>query len=277
MYRLTVVSKIPRWIQYIAVIIIFTITWMYILFYSEFTNIKTINIYREWALIDINKSYSVVDYMRGSNLLSIDNKNIAQRLQRSQSAISQIRINKDFPDTINIYLDSYNPMYQTENHFILSNWSIVIKEEWLFPDIQKIYLSEDVSQYDEFQQKINPKFLEAISEILSESTKNILAFNPEQIFYFLKEREIIVRDNIWILYIFDLEKNAEDQIEQLAIYEKESPLDSKNSLTYIDVRIPDKLFICSRETESTCLNNIRQIYGNTIFLNPLQEASESQQ
>jgi len=72
-------------------------------------------------LIDINKSYSVVDYMRGSNLLSIDNKNIAQRLQRSQSAISQIRINKDFPDTINIYLDSYNPMYQTENHFILSN------------------------------------------------------------------------------------------------------------------------------------------------------------
>jgi len=275
--QINVISTIPGWIQYISVSIAILCLWTYLLFYSEYTTIKTINIYREWALIDINRSYSIVDYLRGNNLLSADSSTIAQRLQRSQSSISEIRINKDFPDTINIYLNSYTPVFQTENHFILSNGSIIVKEEDVFPDIQKIYLSEDISQYDDFQQKIAPETLESIANILSESNKNILAFTPNQIFYFLKEREIIIRDDVWTLYIFDLEKSAENQIKQLAIYEKESAPDSRWLLSYIDLRIPDKLFLCNRDLQSVCLNNINQIYGNIILQNPLPEVSESQQ
>jgi len=272
--HITLLANIPYWIQYLGFAILIICSWIYVLFYSEFTNIKTINIYREWALIDINRSYSVVDYIRGNNLLTTSNANIAQRLQKSQSAISQIRINKNFPDTINIFINSYNPVFQTERYFILSNGSVTIKEKWLFPDVQKIYLSEDISWYIDFGGNLDPKKLEIISEILPELTKNILWFTPQQVFYFIKERELILRSSNGVMYIFDLERDVNQQIKQLAIYLAESWAEIVPYI-YIDIRIPDRVFLCSSETENICLNNIEQIYGDTISKNPLQVTSES--
>jgi len=247
-------SNIPNWMTALTLWIVFVLVCTYVLFYSPYTNISKINIYREWALIDINRAYSILDYLRWRNLLSSDSKTIAQRLQKSQSSISEIRINKDFPDTINIYLDSYGIIFQTNNYFILENGSINLKENEKFPDAQFIYLSQDISEYLDFQKKLNTKQLG-----------------------FITEREVLIKDNSWTIYIFDLERNIDDQIKRIAIYDTESTENKRDSYVYIDVRISDKLFLCSFEIKETCNNNLQQIYWDTIFQNPVPELSESQQ
>jgi cell division septal protein FtsQ len=116
----------------------------------------------------------LLDYLRGKSLINIDNASIAQRLQKSQSSISEIRINKDFPDTINIYLNSYKLVFQTQHHFILENGSVILKENEQYPDTQFIYLSEDISEYVDFQKKLRTQELNTIHTIIDESKKNIL-------------------------------------------------------------------------------------------------------
>lgn len=267
----------PSWITALILWIAFVLVCIYVLFYSPYTNISKINVYREWALIDINRAYSILDYLRGKNLLSSDSKSIAQRLQKSQSSISEIRINKDFPDSINIYLDSYDVIFQTDNYFILENWSISLKENEDFPDAQFIYLSQDVSEYLDFQKNLDIEQLGIMSKTIEEANKNILGFTPTQIYYYITEREVLIKDNSWTIYIFDLERDIDNQIKRIAIYDTESTENKRDSYVYIDVRISDKLFLCGIENEVTCNNNLQQIYWNTIFQSPLPELSESQQ
>lgn len=276
-YKFSFLANFSSSMIILAIGTLWFITMILILFFSQYTSISKINIYREWSLIDINRAYSLLDYLRGSNLLTSDSKNIAQRLQRSQSAISEIEINKDFPNTINIYLDAFDIIFQTKTHFILANWSLIQKENEDFSDIQFLYLSEDISEYIDFQQQLSIQELESINVLIQEGKKNILGFIPEQIFYFIKERELIIRDTFWTLYIFDLEWNIENQIRRVAIYDTESIENNRNNFAYIDVRISEKLFLCSNESESICNENIEKIYWSLISQNPLPELSESQQ
>lgn len=250
---------------------------IFFLFFSSYTSISQINIYREGPLIDINRAYTLLDYLRGKNLINTDNASIVQRLQKSQTSISQIRINKDFPNTLNIYLDSYSTIFQTENHYILTNGSIIQKENEDFPETRLLYLSTDVSEYVDFWQKLNTTELSQINLLLEELSKNILWFNSAQIFYYIKEREVLIKDSLWIIYIFDLEQNINQQVRRLAIYDTESNSSNRELYSYIDLRISDKIFLCSRDLQATCENNLRQIYSDLIFQIPLPETSESPQ
>lgn len=224
--------------------------------------------------MDINRAYSLLDYVRWKNLISTDNSLLVQRLQKSQASISQIRINKDFPNTLNIYLDSYNAIFQTNNHYILANGSIIEKENDDFPDTTSIILSTDVSEYVDFGQKLNTTELNQINQLLSELNKNILWFSSKQIFYYIKERELLIKDTEWTIYIFDLEQNINQQVRRIAIYDTESNSNNRAFFSYIDVRISDKLFLCSRDIQNTCENNLELIYSDLIFQSPLEETSE---
>jgi len=257
--------------------VILCVSWIFFILFSSYTSISKINIYREWALIDINRAYTIVDYLRGKSIMSINNTEIAQRLQKSQSAISEIKINKDFPNTINISLSSYEVLFQTKNHFILENGSVVPKENQKSPETVSLSISQDISEYVDFQRKMNPKYLRAIQVIIDEAQKNILWFEISQIYYFIRERELLIKDSLGTIYIFDLEQSVETQIKKLAIYNQESENNSTKSQVYIDVRISEKLFLCSRATEDICKNNLEQIYETSIFWDPLPEVSESQQ
>jgi len=209
--------------------------------------------------------------------MSINNIEIAKRLQKSQSAISEIKINKDFPNTINIFLNSHEVLFQTQSHFILANGAVVLQENEKFPEIASLSISQDLSEYVDFQRIINPEHLVSIQGIIDEAQKNILWFESSQIYYFIRERELLIKDTSETIYIFDLEQSVETQIKKLAIYNQESEITSPKAQVYVDVRISEKLFLCSRETEDACKNNLEQIYETSIFWDPLPEISESPQ
>ena len=243
--------------------------------FSTYASISSINIYREGSLIDINRAYNQLDYLRWKNILAIDGKSIAQRLQKSQVSISSIRISKRFPDTLNIYLNSYDIIFQTPNYLILKNGSIILKENTDPSNVPLIYISEDIWEYVDFQKTLNAQEIKKISILLTEATKNIFWFNAQEVFYFVKERELIVRNSDATLYIFDLQQDVDVQIRRIAIYKQESWVDSEQSQVYIDVRIPEKLFFCWNDVENICNNNIRSIYWDMIFNNPSVVVSES--
>lgn len=275
--KIALLSEISSRAIVIFWIIILCVSWFFFILFSSYTSISKINIYREWALIDINRAYTIVDYLRGKSIMSINNIEIAQRLQKSQSAISEIKINKDFPNTINIFLGSYEVLFQTKNHFILANGAVVPQENETSPETVSLFISQDISEYVDFQRKINPKYLRAIQVVIDEAQKNILWFEPSKIYYFIRERELLIKDTLETIYIFDLEQSIETQIRKLAIYNQETESNSPKSQVYIDVRISEKLFLCSRQTEAICKNNLEQIYETSIFWDPLPEVSESQQ
>jgi len=79
------------------------------------------------------------------------------------------------------------------------------------------------------------------------------------------------------IFIFDLAHDVTSQIEKLAIYEKEKEVLNEKKYIYIDVRIPEKLFLCSLEYEFDCRRNMKQIYGKSIFEELAVESSEPQQ
>jgi hypothetical protein len=76
------------------------------------------------------------------------------------------------------------------------------------------------------------------------------------------------------LFLFDLSYNIEEQIEKLAIYEKERGNIYEKKYIYVDVRIPEKLFLCPLESEYDCKANIKLIYGDTTFEELSTELSE---
>lgn len=66
--------------------------------------------------------------------------------------------------------------------------------------------------------------------------------------------------------MFDLSgENIARQIEKLAVFQKESEDITQKKYIYIDVRIPGKLFLCSYEEEYKCRQNLKDIYGDSIF------------
>lgn len=247
-----------------------------LLFYSPLISIKNINIYREWSLIDINRAYRQVDYIRWTNTLRLNTLEIAQRLQKSQISLSEIKIDVQFPDTVNIFLDTYEVSFQTDVFFILSNGSIVEKENDIFPEIPYILLSDDLQEYVDFQKTLKAREILAIQNLISESEKNILWFSVSQVYYFIKEREVFLQDTQWTLYIFDIGANISSQLRKLAIYKK-GWANSQIPYVYIDVRVPEKIFLCWRESLNTCNSNITDIYGEDVIQSLLEGSSLSQQ
>lgn len=62
--------------------------------------------------------------------------------------------------------------------------------------------------------------------------------------YYVKEKEIVLRNSDGTLFLFDIYQNIKEQGEQLSILKKESPEIYTKKYIYIDVRIPQKIFLC---------------------------------
>jgi len=253
----------------IAIIII-------LLFYGKVATLEKINIYREWALIDINRAYRQLEYIRGTNTLRVNSREIAEKLQKSQISLSEIRIDVSFPSTIDIFLKPYPIAFQTSTYFILSNGAVVEKANEVFQEIPPLIISEDLSEYVDFQKTLNQDEIIALQRVISESEKNILWLESSQIYYFITEREALLQDTSWTIYIFDINWDIESQVTKLAIYKKESE-DTQVNYSYIDLRVGEKIFLCSRELKSTCENNLKNIYWNEVLTNFMKESSWSQQ
>ena len=74
--------------------------------------------------------------------------------------------------------------------------------------------------------------------------KLIPDFTIADILYYEQEKEILIRNGEGTLFLIDIYQNVQQQIEHLSILKKESPEIYTKKYIYVDVRIPQKIFLC---------------------------------
>lgn len=246
---------------------IFWVVWC-ILFLVFWPLLKIQNIYisRQWHTINIEQAYSSTDYIRWKNILFLDTLSIANRLQRNQPAIQNIEFQVESFDTLNIKLWAYPSIFQSEGYLILWNGSILFWENKISSDIPNIHLSEDISELSVFWETLNVDEIRNIQLLLEDISKNIPWFSISHILYQVKEKELLISNNIDTIFIFDMAQwDIREQVKKLAVFQKESEDITQKKYIYIDVRIPGKLFLCGFDEEFKCRQNITNIYWNSIF------------
>ncbi len=239
--------------------------------------IQEINIYKQDSIINIPQAYSSVRFVRGKNLFFLDTWEIVKRLQKWQNTIQSIEFRKKPPNGLNIYLKSHPPLFQSEKYLILSNGVLLEKQEKQNLELPLISFSKDIEEIVLFQKTLNPSNLKNIDFLFKDLNRNILGFSPQSIEYFITEKEVLITNSIGTIFLFDLTWNIENQIKRLAIFQKEWVNISKKKYIYIDVRIPQRLFLCPYTEEYKCKANLKFIYGKDVFTNLAKEPSLSQQ
>ena len=256
--------------------IVFSLMLGIFLIYGPFFWIQEIYIEDEKNISNINQAYDSIDYIRGTNLLFVDTQKLSNRIRKNQATIKDIQVDLKFPSTLKVSISSYTPIFQTERFIIYENGSVGFSENTSI-DIPSLKVSEDLEEISIFWKTLRANDLNKIRILLEDIEKNILSFSKKTLYYLPVERELIIENSVGTLFIFDLSESISNQVEKIAVYMKESENINQKKYIYVDIRIPQRLFLCWFENEFQCRTNMKNIYGENIFTNFLQETSEPQQ
>lgn len=237
------------------------ICWIFFLIYNPFLKVDTIHISRKDSIINITSAYDSVKYVRGKNLLFLDTASIAEKLQKGQKSIQNIEFEIDFPNSMNIFLTSYPAVFQSQWYIILSNGVMLKNEENRELDIPEMSVSQDIEEMSLFNKTLSSWEIKNISLLHDELEKNIPGFSLKSSYYYVTEKEILLQNDIDTVFIFDLNAKIQTQVQKLAVFQKEQEDITQKKYIYIDVRIPQKLFLCSYEQEFECRWNLKKIYN----------------
>lgn len=228
------------------------------LFFSSFFTLKEIYIYRNDSLSNIEIAYGNMNYFRGKNIFFIESENIVSRLQNSQKSLKYIQIDKKFPRTLEITLESYTPLFAySDQEMILKNGTILP----INPSTQATQLPLiEIRSSHRDTDVLDFKHLAAIDYTIKSLRKNILSLSVERSLYYEQEEELLIVLEIGGILIFDLQKNIENQVQKLAIFHEEKSNILTEDFIYIDLRIDGKIFTCETENTQVCQNNLKNIY-----------------
>ena len=84
----------------------------------------------------------------------------------------------------------------------------------------------------------------------------------KNIYYFEKEREVHFDINNDTKLIFDINiDEVDEQMKKLIVFSKEHiDLAKENTINYIDLRIPNKIYYCETEFVWSCKKSLKLIY-----------------
>lgn len=249
---------------YILILVITLITSIYVLFWPVF-KVKNIEIIKQDNITSMPIAYKAVDGYRWSSILFLEKSDILKRLQDYQHNIRDIKIDLILPNTLKILIDSYKWVYNTtinwKTFLITENWTLVpanYSEELKTLIIKNKF---ETNRFLDYKKEYNTEYITKISNIIKSLEENIINLKVEQITYFLIERELHIETGKKVTLIFDLNWEYKEQIEKLAIFNKDYLNIEKTPIVYIDLRIKNKVFYCTNENEYQCIINIKKIYS----------------
>ncbi len=232
--------------------------------YGPFFKVKTIEIIRKDDITDINIAYKSLEDYRDKLIFWINSQEIAEQLKIYQKNISDVTIKKVFPNTLNITVWSYKWVFSTvineKNYIITSNGVLV---PWNGgSDVQIMKFTSPYANMNgiiDYKQVFSAKYIWEIVEVLHKIKYNLLSYQVKSLYYFPKEREVhIDMENTKL--IFDLDGDIEEQIKKIVIFSKQTQDLKKPWILYIDLRVKNKIFFCTLETEFDCRRNLNYFY-----------------
>ena len=236
--------------------------------FGPYFKVQTINIVRQDNLSNINIAYKSLENIRGTHIMLNDKLSIEKNIKNYQENIQNVEISKNLPDKLDIAISSYKPLFNTEingkNYIIVENGSFIPEKK--NPDIRDLTIlsKKRSSSIPDYKKIIDVKYLQQIVSIYNEIKINIIRIQVKDIIYYPIEREVIVSIGWWAKLIFDLESPVIPQVKRLAIFDTENIKIDTASMMYIDLRIKDKVFYCTTETEYQCIVNLKNIYPEKI-------------
>lgn len=248
-------------IIFVFIIILFFI---YIIFWPTF-KIKNIEIIKQDNITNMTIAYNAIDKYRWKSIFNIEKKELLSHLQDYQHNIKDINTNISLPDTLKINISSYKWIFNTS-----INWkTYILTENWtLVPSIYSENLKElkiikdfDKNQFIDYKKILDPLFINNIFLIVNNLKENIIDINIDEILYYSTEREVHIKTNKNTLIIFNIDSNIKEQIKKISIFNKEKLNINKNPIVYIDLRILNKVFYCTKENEYQCIKNLKSIYS----------------
>lgn len=235
----------------------------YVLFFSHYFSIKSIDIIREDELINIDLSYRSIEKYRYIPILFADKNLIKESLFSHQPNIKEIYIRKILPDNLKIILQSFEWFFwfHHENKFyeITSNGVMVpskIKEDIQL--IEVIWLNS--TALVDYKKVFKETSIAKIKNIIDEIKQKSSFVSIKKVVYYLKEWELHIFDQNETRIIFDLGKQESVQVEKLNIFHKNYVSEVHTWIVYIDLRINEKIIYCAKDNEFQCKQNIKTIY-----------------
>ena len=249
---------------YIVIFLVLFSASLYVMFWPLF-KIKNIEIIKQDNITNMQIAYKAVDKYRWNTILSIEKKDILINLQKYQHNIANIKTNIILPNTLKIIIDSYNWIFN-----VTINWkTFLITENWtLIPSIYSKELKEliiknnfDKNKFLDYKKSLDTEYITKISKIITLLEENIIDIKIKELTYYVTERELHIETEKNTTIIFDLNWEYNEQIEKIAIFNKDYININKTAIIYIDLRIKNKVFYCTSENEYQCISNIKSIYS----------------
>jgi len=251
--------------NYLLILFILISLIIFFIFWSTF-KIKFIEIIKQDNITNMSIAYNATDKYRNVSIFNIKENEILKRLKEYQQNIKKIDIRIKLPNTLKINISSYKWLFNTkinEKNYIItengtlvpSNYSDSLKELVL---VQKF----DKNKFIDYKKILDPTFINNIKLIVDSIKENIIKINISEIKYYITEREVHLKTDKKTILIFNLNSNIKEQIEKIAILNKEHININKNSIVYIDLRVKNKVFYCTTEKEYQCYQNLKSIYSD---------------
>lgn len=261
--------------NYIPYYLIFWFCLILIIFFivlGPIFRIEKINIYKDWnSNIDI--AYKSVEDFRWVSTFNIEKSEVLAKMKDYQENIKDIKLDIDFPKTINIIIESYKEKFNVninkKNYILLENWTLIptitpseeLKNLEIIKNIEKTKILDYKSIFD-------MEFIQKIEEIEKAVKENIAGIEITWLKYYERQRELHIIVNNFTRLIFSLDNSisVDEQIKSLAVLDREKSKISNNDKVYIDLRIKWKLFYCSiiddknKQKEKQCNQNLLNIY-----------------
>ena len=195
---------------------------------------------------------------------------IGNSIRSYQENIQDVSISRKLPNKLDVVISSYDPIFNTKlndkNYIIVENGSFIPEKE--NPELRNLTIitKKNSTSIPDYKKTIDLEYMNQIRSIYNEIKINIIRIQIKDIVYYPVEREVIVLIEGGTKLIFDLEKEIIPQVKRLAIFDTENIKIDLPGMIYIDLRVQNKVFYCTTETEYQCVINLKNIY-------PEEEAS----
>lgn len=264
---LNFLKKVNR--RFIPFLAIFSISFLLIIFFLivwPFFRVKYIEITKKDNITNMNIAYKSLDSLRWEKLFNIKESDILQRLRNYQDNIKSISLKTNLPNTLKIEIESYKSVFNTnvwENTYILlENWTLIPSSH--DKDLNQLIINTelDKNQFFDYKKIFNDIYVSRITRIIKLLQDNFVNIKFNEFYYHEKEREIHIGIESSGLLIFSIEQDyeVEEQVEKLAILNKDYFGIGQNIYNYIDLRAKNKVFYCTRERDNQCNSNLKNLY-----------------
>lgn len=250
---------------YLLGFILFTLCTIWFIVIGPYTRVENIKILKKDNLTNIDIAYKSINPIRWKSIFRVNKEDIKKRLLSYQHNIKNIEIKATLPNNLKITLESYKQAFYTtfngKGYIITENGTLIPSKDSNSTKslIVRNHLQNNTNKFVDYKQIYSPENIKKIQKLVTKLEENIVNLKIKNIVYYVIEREVHIENESNIL-LFSLEDDINTQIEKTAIFHKQHFSLNTNGLYYIDMRVPNKIFYCTRKEQNTCEKHLKRIY-----------------